>query len=376
MKYKKILILLLILLSILIINSSSANENITIEINDELPEIDNTTPAIYITKDNPNYATLNTDEFNVEIKKDNNEPSNLPYKIINITPKNSSIKSNPQFKEIRNFNYEFTKKNNSYIYSGLISTYRTYNIYKSYYDNTILFKLYYYPNKNFTEIIQPDNLYRLTPNGELYYGDVQILSGFEFDSKYVKKLYISHNNTFELETYPYTISFFYNYNGMDIYDIWQGNDFHSIKLPENEKVVSNNSTDGWFKIDIYKKIDDYRTVKSPIYESKKVRDGYKWKYYKTKWYKKKIVTHKWKKGKFIVYHNKLRKVKNLIQHNGKIIKTVYTSKKRTVYLKYPVDFYKKVKKYKYVENIVGYDSIKYYDGFHYEFDKTESRKLI
>ena len=139
-------------------------------------------------------------------------------------------------------------------------------------------------------------------------------------------------------------------NGYKSYNSWGYN--------QNEiKLLGQVSWDGLYNYQYKSSITTPVTVKEPIYSWKKVKNGYKWKYYKTKWHKTKIVTHKWKKGKFIVYHNKLRKVKKLLRQNGKLIKTVYRRKKTTVYIKYPVDYYKKVKKYKTISVITGYDNV-------------------
>lgn len=139
-------------------------------------------------------------------------------------------------------------------------------------------------------------------------------------------------------------------NGYKSYNSWSYNQ-NEIKLPDQI------SWDGIYNYQYKSSIIVPTKVKEPIYAYKKVKNGYKWKYYKTKWHKTKIVTHKLKKGKLTVYNSKLRKVRNLLKHNGKITKTVYTSKKRTVYIKYPVDYYKKVRKYKQKRYIAGYETI-------------------
>lgn len=149
-------------------------------------------------------------------------------------------------------------------------------------------------------------------------------------------IYVS-SGTFTVYGYDYSNTWSYNSN--------------EIKLSDQ------TSWDGQYNYQYRSSKTVPTKVKEPIYKWKKVKNGYKWKYYKTKWHKTKIVTHKWKKGKFIVYHNKLRKVKNLLNKNGKITKTVYGSKKTTVYMKYPVDYYKKVRKYKKVRYISGYSTI-------------------
>ncbi len=123
------------------------------------------------------------------------------------------------------------------------------------------------------------------------------------------------------------------------------------------KLSNQVSWDGLYNYQYKSTITVPTTVKEPIYKWKKVKNGYKLKYYKTKWYKTKIVTHKWKKGKLIVYNNQIRKVKNYLKKNGKITKTVYSSKKTTVYIKYPVKYYKKVQKYKQKRYISGYKTV-------------------
>lgn len=324
-------------------------------------------PAIYLTQDHPEYY------------------GEIGGLLVNITKysKNGynghliTIKSNTSLYLTFDSHAFERGANNTYTYEMLYGSTKNiirgqYSPYKTY------FAIYNYPSKNLMDIPHPDNYYRLIPEyegsktGTLFYGDIP-LTTFKFHSRYVSKTYISQNNTFELEIYPY------------VAEPSQNNEFYVIKyndtsmiitLKDNEKFNSTISYDGWFKIDIYKKVNDYKTVKKPVYTYKKVKDGYTWKYYKTKWQKTKIVTHKWKNGKLIEYHNKLRKVKNLLNKNGKIIKTIYGPKKTTVYIKYPVDHYKKVKKYKYIPKLLKYDSVEELVGSHYEFEKSENRQYI
>ena len=342
-------------------------ENVTISFDKNNLNNKNEIPTIYLTKDHPEYSG-EIAGFHINIQN---------YSKNGYTGHILTIKTNTsKYLNFNSNNFE-RGQNNTYTYEMLYGIPTRNTISDQYSPYKTHFIVYYYPSKNLMDVPHPDNYYRLIPNsdgskGTVYYEDIKIAT-FNFGSRYVSKTYLSLNNTFELEIYPYVATLTADHS---FYEIPYNDSMKIIVLKDNEKFDSTISYDGWFKINIYKKVDDYQTIKKPVYTYKKVKNGYKWKYYKTKWHNTKIITHKWKKGKLVVYHNKLRKVKKLLNKNGKIIKTVYSPTKRTVYLKYPVDYYKKVKKYKYVQKLVRYDSINEYTGFHYEFEKSENRKYI
>ena len=126
---------------------------------------------------------------------------------------------------------------------------------------------------------------------------------------------------------------------------------------ENIKVWDQESWDGLYDYQYKKIVKESKTKKKPVYGYKKYV-VYKWKYYKTKWHRVKIVTRIFKNGKFIFYNSNIEKIRNLLDKNGKIIKTVDSGKKKTVYMKYPVRYYKKVKVHKKKRFVKKYKKVK------------------
>ena len=363
MKFKPILLIVLLFIVIISISAVNATENITLDSDSSISgEIETPTEQLDIKFNDKDqtlsftviddgiytYEKMNYDFYvNGKMKaggtvfysnnySTNKNPDEYVYtlKYYNDGTHNLVIKKNSPSKLL--FNVTFDIKNNISL-SNDITLHNTKTV-KYSIENGIITSSYY-PTKlqdgwnNLTEYVLTSTGNSKTPLLKVFYRGYMV-GGVDIRNKTELTL---GSGTFYINGYKYYRSLSYNSNEI--------------------KLSAQTSWNGVYNYQYKSYITVPTKVKEPIYKWKTVKNGYKWKYYKTKWHKTKIVTHKWKKGKLIVYNSKLRKVRNLLNKNGKITKTVYTPKKRTVYIKYPVDYYKKVRKYKEVSYIAGYKTV-------------------
>ena len=145
----------------------------------------------------------------------------------------------------------------------------------------------------------------------------------------------AEHTTLTVDTYDETFTITHSNGKSNTYD------YNSQEI----KISSQSSDDDLYNYKKSEFIYGPVKIKKPVYAYKKVKK-YKWKYYKTRWFTKKIVTHRIRNGKLITYHTAYDKIDELKDKNAKVIKTVTSKDKTTVYLKQPVKYYKKVKTYK------------------------------
>ena len=148
------------------------------------------------------------------------------------------------------------------------------------------------------------------------------------------------------------VFYIYNYDYRECYFIKEPT---NVRLPEQQI-----SWDGVYNYQYRTYVNVPTKVKEPVYTYKRVRKGYRWKHYKTRWIKKKFVTHKYGNGKWTTYSNRVDKIVDLLMnHKGKITKVVRSGVKKTVYVKYPLYYYKKVKRYVNKKVLAGYRTVTY-----------------